>query len=57
MARWLDLACWCLPSAARYPLAVAFLYGGMSLALGLVNKALLSSYHFEGYFTILFAQL
>lgn len=55
--RSLNVACWCLPPAARYPLAVAVLYGGISMTLALVNKTLLSSYKFECYFTLLTAQM
>ena len=53
----LSIACWCLPPAVRYSLAVAVLYGGISMTLALVNKTLLSSYKFECYFTLLTAQM
>ena len=49
------------PAAVRSRLAaqlgVCVLYGGSSVALSMTNKALLSSYGFDGYFTMLAAQL
>lgn len=53
----LKALCCCLPPAARLPLAVAVLYGSISMCLALVNKTLLSSHKFECYFTLLSAQM
>lgn len=46
-----------LPRATAKALAVAVFYGCSSLLLGLMNKALLSSYEFNGYFTLLAVQM
>jgi hypothetical protein len=43
--------------AAKVSLAVCVLYGGTSLTLSLVNKALFAAYSFDAIFTLLTAQM
>jgi hypothetical protein len=47
----------CLPRAALAALAVCAAYGAASMALSLLNKALLGSYAFRGYFFLLGCQM
>jgi len=47
----------CLPRAALTALAVCAAYGAASMALSLLNKALLGSYKFSGYFFLLGCQM
>jgi solute carrier family 35 protein len=47
----------CLSRKTAVSLAVAVFYAASSLFLGLLNKVLLSSYGFNGYFTLLAGQL
>ena len=46
-----------IPKAAQMSVLVAAFYATMSVSLSLLNKALLSSYKFECYFTLLATQL
>lgn len=46
-----------LPRAGVLSFLVALGYGASSAALALLNKTLLSSYHFNGYFLLLAAQM
>lgn len=56
-ALWVMCERFGLPRATAKALAVAIFYGTSSLLLGLMNKALLSSYSFNGYFTLLSVQM
>ena len=46
-----------LPRAAMLSIGVSLLYMVASTSLSMLNKALLSSYAFDGYFFLLFSQL
>lgn len=50
--------CWgSIPEPARISLMVCLFYATASVSLSMLNKALLSSYEFKGYFALLFCQL
>ena len=47
----------CLPREAILSLSVCAMYATASLVLAMLNKALLSSFHFSGYFLLLACQM